>query len=223
MITTDTKSKIEAIVNVFETGSITGGYGTVSIYKDGKANSRQITYGRSQTTEQGNLHTLISMYVSNQGQFANEFSPYLSSIGKTSLVDDSLFRSLLRKAGNDPIMRQTQDYFFDIIYYTPALHFFDGYKFVLPLSMLVIYDSYIHSGSVPGFLRQGFKEMPPSMGGSEKKWVTAYTQTRQDWLKTNSKQILRKTVYRTGCFLEQIKNDNWDLMLPVNANGIMVP
>lgn len=223
MITPEIKNKIEAIVNVFETGSTTGGYSTVSIYKDGKNNSRQITYGRSQTTEQGNLRTLIEMYVTNQGQYAEDLKPYLPRIMKTPLVDDAAFISLLKKAGKDPVMRQTQDHFFDIVYYTPALQFFDGYKFILALSMLVIYDSYIHSGSVPGFLRQRFTEVPPAMGGNEKKWITDYTMARNNWLENNSRLILRKTVYRTACFLEQIKNDNWALSAPVNANGVLVP
>lgn len=223
MITPELKNKIEAIVNVFETGSETGGYGTVSIYKDGKENARQITYGRSQTTEQGNLRTLMDMYFANGGEYAGAFKPYLSKIGKTSLVDDRDFISLLKKAGSDPVMRQTQDYFFDVVYYSPARQFFDGYKFILPLSLLVIYDSYIHSGSVPGFLRQRFKEMPPSMGGDEKKWVTAYVNARQDWLQNNSRQIVRKTVYRTRCFLEQIAKNNWLLDAPVEANSVLVP
>lgn len=223
MITPEIKNKIEAIVNVFETGSPTGGYSTVVIYKDGKNDSRQITYGRSQTTEQGNLRSLIEMYVANQGQYAKELKPYLSLIMNTPLVDDKDFIALLKKAGNDPVMRDTQDQFFDIVYYTPALHFFDGYKFLQPLSLLVIYDSYIHSGSVPSFLRQRFTEAPPSMGGEEKKWVTEYTKARNDWLANNSKAILRQTVYRTACFLEQIKRNNWSLTAPVDAHGVMVP
>lgn len=223
MITLQIKTKIEAIVNVFETGSISGGYDVISIYKDGRKGSRQITYGRSQTTEQGNLRSLIEMYIANKGLFADDFKTYLAKIGKTPLVDDADFKTLLKNAARqDPVMRTTQDYFFDVVYYTPALHFFDGYKFVLPLSLLVIYDSYIHSGGVLSFLRQRFTEMPPSMGGDEKLWVGSYVKVRQDWLQNNPKKVLQNTVYRTQCFLTQIKNDNWMLNLPVNAHGVIV-
>lgn len=223
MITPELKDKIEHIVNVFETGSIAGGYAAVSIYKDGKNNSRQITYGRSQTTEQGNLRTLLEMYGESNGEYARDFRSYVKKVGKTPLTDDKDFIQLLKKAGKDPVMQQVQDHFFDIVYYFPALQFFDGYKFILPLSMLVIYDSYIHSGSVPGFLRQRFTEVPPSMGGDEKKWIVAYTNVRHEWLLHHSRAILRKTAYRTACFLAQIKAGNWQLTEPVDANNVIVP
>lgn len=224
MILPAIKNKIEAIVNVFETGSPQGDYAAISIYKDGKNGSRQITFGRSQTTEQGNLRSLIDLYISNGGAFAGSFQPYLSQIGKTPLVDNADFKALLRRAAReDPLMRSTQDYFFDVVYYTPALHFFDGYKFTFPLSLLVIYDSFIQSGTVLSSLRQRFKEVPPSLGGNEKAWTTAYVNVRQDWLAGNAKAVVRNTVYRTRCFLEEIGNDNWMLASPVDANGTLVP
>ncbi len=223
MITPDIKTKIEAIVNVFETGSITGQYDAISIYPDGKNNTRQITYGRSQTTEQGNLRSLIEMYIANNGLFAGQFNAYLPKIGKTPLVDDADFKALLQNAARqDPVMQQTQDRFFDIVYYMPALHFFDGYKFVWPLSLLVIYDSFIQSGGILSFLRQRFTETPPSMGGDEKIWTGSYVKVRQAWLQTNSNKILQGTIYRTRCLQNQIRNDNWALDQPVNANGITV-
>ena len=56
---TNTKQKIESVINVFESGSLQGDYSLVSIYADGVGNSKQITFGRSQTTEQGNLKQLL--------------------------------------------------------------------------------------------------------------------------------------------------------------------
>ena len=56
MITPPQKSKIEAVINVFETGKKEGKYDALVVYRDGRGGSRQITYGRSQTTEQGNNH-----------------------------------------------------------------------------------------------------------------------------------------------------------------------
>jgi hypothetical protein len=49
---------------------------------------------------------------------------------------------------------------------------------MLPLSMLVVYDSFIHSGSVPMFLRKRFIERPPANGGDEKKWIGSYVEVR---------------------------------------------
>lgn len=223
MITAQQKTKILQIVNVFETGTIHGEYDQVVVYNDGKNNSRQITYGRSQTTEQGNLKSLIEMYIQKNGVFSADFQNYISKIGKTPLCDDKDFKSLLRKAAReDVIMRTAQDDFFDLIYYMPAVHFFEGNGFTLALSLLVIYDSQIHSGGVPAFLRNRFSETPPIKGGDEKAWIKAYTKARHEWLSTHPKKLLQATKYRTQCFLTQIKNDNWDLSLPVVANGTRV-
>lgn len=223
MISSSQKSKIIQIINVFETGTKEGKYDLIATYPDGKNGSRQITYGRSQTTEQGNLKALIEKYIANKGAFAGEFKIYLPKIGKTPLVDDAAFKNLLKKAAKqDPVMRKSQDDFFDVLYYQPAFHFFEKNKFTKALSLLVIYDSYIHSGSVPAFIREKFAENVPVNGGDEKKWIKKYTEARHEWLTNHSKQLLRKTNYRTKCFLEQIAGSNWDLSKPVNANGTTV-
>jgi len=120
-------------------------------------------------------------------------------------------------------MRSTQDEFFDLAYYNPAYEFFTRNGFELPLSMLVIYDSYIHSGGVLTSLRKRFGEYPPAKGGNEKKWITSYVDVRHQWLKYHTNPILRRTIYRTQCFKDQIAEDNWMLdKLPINANGVEV-
>jgi chitosanase len=62
------KTLIQKIVNVFESSLPEGKYDALVIYDDGVNNSHQITYGQSQTTEQGNLHQLVEMYVENNGK-----------------------------------------------------------------------------------------------------------------------------------------------------------
>ncbi len=59
MITETHKYLIQKVINVFETGTPEGKYDMLVVYPDGKGGSRQITYGRSQTTEQGNLSQLL--------------------------------------------------------------------------------------------------------------------------------------------------------------------
>jgi chitosanase len=218
------KALIQRIVNVFESGSPEGKYDTLVIYADGINNSHQITYGRSQTTEQGNLLQLIEMYVENNGTYATNFVPYLEKIGVEPLVDDENFKRLLKEAAQkDKIMRDTQDKFFDKYYWQPAVDWAKRNGFKLALSMLVIYDSYIHSGSIPMFLRKRFKEFPPSSGGDEKKWITSYVDIRHQWLKYHEKPILRKTIYRTQTFINEIERGNWNLdKLPITANGVKV-
>lgn len=213
----------EQIINVFETSTIQGNYSALVIFDDGPHRIRQITYGRSQTTEYGNLEELVQMYVDANGTFSGQLRPLIAKIGVTPLVDDTEFKQLLRDAGKDPVMQRSQDEFFDKRYFQPAMQWADANKFTLPLSALVIYDSFIHSGSILDFLRKRFAEVPPAKGGDERTWIKQYVDVRNDWLATHSNKILQGTVYRTECFKREIARDNWDLsQVPVNANGVNV-
>ncbi|NCI46098.1 chitosanase [Sediminibacterium soli] len=228
-ITPSVKKKIEQVVNVFETGSGEGDYAQLSIFADYSdpdtgTRIRQITYGRSQTTEFGHLKELVGEYIDNNGRFASEMKTYLPRIGqKPSLEKNEPFRDLLKKAGKeDPLMKTTQDAFFDSKYYQPAFAWFSANGFALPLSMLVIYDSFIHSGTILSFLRKRFSTPVPSNGGDEKEWTENYVTARHNWLSTHRDPILRKTNYRTQCFIEQIATHNWNLWLRINAHGVMI-
>lgn len=223
------KRKIEQVVNVFETSSLTGKYEKMVKLRDytnplTKLLEIQITYGRSQTTEFGHLKALIADYVACKGKFADVFSGYLNRIGKNpSLANDEIFCSTLVKAGKeDPIMKSCQDNLFELKYFQPAFNWFTTNGFKLPLSLLVIYDSTIHSGSIPKFLRKRFETVLPVSGGNEKEWIENYIDVREKWLANHSNTILRSTVYRTTCFNEQIKNNNWLLTERITANGIIV-
>ncbi|MEK7720386.1 MAG: chitosanase, partial [Bacteroidota bacterium] len=122
---------------------------------------------------------------------------------------------------NDPVMQQVQDRFFDLRYFQPAMQWMDDNGFSLPLSALVIYDSYIHSGSIMMFLRKRFPERTPKNGGDEKIWISQYVDTRNSWLSTHSSQLLRNTVYRTGCLEIEIARNNWYLdLLPIRAHDV---
>ena len=224
MITAENKIRILSVLSIFETGNRDGDYHDVTVLKDGTNDDGdhffQVTYGRHQTTEQSHLKELLERYMGNNGQFADDIRPYLPKIGNGALARNDDFLDLLRKAGaDDPIMRDTQDNFFDEVYYNPAFEFFENNGFRLPLSMLVIYDSYIHSGKVQDYLRKRFTEAPPRRGGSEKEWTKAYVNVRHDWLTNHQNEILRRTNYRTKAFLREIERDNWDLALPIEAQG----
>jgi chitosanase len=219
-----TKTRIVSVVNIFETGTPDGKYDAISIYADGNPDAkgkktRQITYGRSQTTEQGNLKDLIADYIKNKGFFAKHFEYYLPKIGVEPLVDNAMFIEVLTDAAKgDPIMRTTQDDFFDRKYYQPALKFAEENGFTLPLSILVIYDSYIHSNKVPQTVRNMFSEATPKNGGDEKAWIKAYIDARRKWLQRLPEPV-PMTVYRMDCFKAQIAADNWLLTKEVMSNG----
>ncbi len=92
--------------------------------------------------------------------------------------------------------------------------------FALPLSGLVIYDSYIHSGGIPAFLRRRFPASPPAKGGDEKEWIVQYLEVRLSWLANHSRPILQKTIYRVKNMLTAVNAGDWELSRPFIANGI---
>lgn len=219
------KKKIQAILNYWETGTLTGDYGCVSVFKDGwsengKFKVRQITYGRSQTTEQSGLRQLIELYLSKDGAIyigLREFLPKIKLRGESELVDNIRFKEMLQDAGRlDSVMQAAQDEFFDDYYWKPAYKFFEENGFTLPLSMLVIYDSQIHSGGINTkigrSLRSRFKEAIPKNGGREKAWILQYVKARHNWL--YSREDLKFTTYRTNCLAKGIANRNWFLDKP---------
>jgi len=216
------KDLIQRIVNVFETGKPEGDYGAVSVLPDGGNGSLQITYGRSQTTEQsGGLLKLLRMYIEAGGRHADGCQAFVDVLadGGGILLRSARFQGTLRLMGSDPIMRDVQDEFFDKHYWNPAVRWFEKHDFVFPLSMLVVYDSYIHSGGVPMYLRRRFRVTPDD----EMEWVERYVETRHQWLKHHRKKILRNTIYRTKTFLNELARENWDLnRLPIVAHGIAV-
>lgn len=222
-------SKVGQIVNVFETGALKGNYAQVTILNDGKfPNGKrgmpQITYGSKQTTEQENLIILIQMYVDAQGLYAELFKPYLSKIGKQSLVKDKVFIDLLKKAGTDPIMVTTQDVFFEEVYMKPAKKWCNDMGLVEPLSFAVVFDSFIHSGKIRDDIRNmpGFTAVPPALGGNEREWITQYVKFRGLWLLSKSDPVLQRTIYRMKTFEKAIEMGNWDLSQVVYANGISI-
>lgn len=212
------------VINVFETGTPEGRYGAISIFHDGPNRIRQVTYGRSQTTEYGNLRELVQMYVDAGGSFSEDLRPYVPQIGRIALVDDARFKDLLRRAGNeDMVMRQTQDVFFERRYFQPALRWAADNGFTRALSILVIYDSFIHSGRIRSDLRSRFPERPPSAGGDEKTWIRHYVHVRHDWLTHHGNPEVRPSNYRTRDLGREIARGNWELdMMPFMANGVPV-
>ena len=210
------------IINVFENDdqSPNRNYSTIYIYPDGPNEVRQLTLGAG-ITEYGNLQKLIQIYINDSGALASEFSNYVSKIGKTPLVNDKAFRVLLVRASKeDQIFRTAEDKILEDRYYKPALKFFEAGGFSRPLSLAVILDSFVHSGSIPDFLRSRFPAKLPSKGGSENEWNSQYLNVRRSWLAGHSRKILRGTVYRPDFFISLMNKKNYDLDLPFSVNGV---
>lgn len=223
-LTPEQKRLIVRILNVFETGRPDGDYAAIAIFHDGPHDIRQITYGRSQTTEYGNLRELVQDYVAANGMFSAELAAFADDVGSVPLTDNREFKRLLRDAGrHDAVMRRVQDDFFDRRYFDPAMRWAEHRGFAEPLSALVIYDSFIHSGSILWLIRRRFAESPPSGGGNERTWTNEYVNARHDWLANHHRAAVRNTTYRTACFKREIARGNWDLSrVPVHTNGVDV-
>lgn len=223
LITDRVKTLSRKIMNAFEMGRTDVDYSAIYIMNDGPGSTKMLTVSWG-LTEFGNLKRFISTYINAKGKFANEFQPYLSKIGVSTLSGNSAFISLLKKAGKeDQLYRDIMDDMYYQIYFNPAMDFFKNEGFTLPLSFVVILDSILNSGSILASLRAKFPEKTPKNGGNEKEWIKQYCQVRRDWLANHSKVILHAVAIRPKTYLKEIERDNWGLtILPINCNSILV-
>jgi chitosanase len=207
-------SFIRRILSTAETGKPEWNPSSVYVYKDDnrfKPPRQQITLSIG-FTESGNLKKVLERYTDKGGVLAEDFAPYLATMGRSStLASDVRFKNLLREAGSEHAMKQAQEECFDELYLEPAFTWAFQYGFTLPLSYLVITDSFLHSGSMLPFLMNAFAEKKPVSGGDEKKWINEYLQARKKWLENHSNKILQNTVYRVNCYLIELAKGNWDL------------
>jgi chitosanase len=216
------------VLKAAETGTPSGNYSLVTVLADGKNGRRQVTLGIQFDEASGDLGRVLDLYGKDGGRYAQELSRYRSLVDtgddvSTVLARDDTFKALLREAGGDPVMQAVQDNIFAAETWDPAQRWFNENGFTLPLSMLVISDSFLQSGSMLWFLRQRFKEVPPAKGGREKVFIADYTNHRHLWLSGSGNRAIHNSAYRTRCYLAQINSDNWDLdSLPIVMNGVRV-
>jgi len=219
---------IRRILSVAECGKPDFPYSEVYIYADDNRFDpprRQITLSIGFTEGGGNLKKVLECYIEAGGTFAKDlkaFTPGLGDKSRGSLAGNQAFIALLKAAGKEPIMRRVQHEEFDRMYLKPAITWGETHGFGLNLSFLVIADSYLHSGSMLGFLMAKFPEKKPVDGGNEKKWINDYLAARHSWLKNHSNKILNKTVYRADCYMREAAKGNWDLTSSLVMHGTTV-
>jgi chitosanase len=220
-------SLIRRILSVAETGKADWKSSAVYIYADDnrfKPPRKQVTLSIGFTEGGGNLKKVLQRYVDKGGKLGTSFAAYLPTLGSAATrAGDTKFIGLLKEAGTEPAMVEAQRECFDEMYLGPAFTWASANGFGLPLSYLVIADSYLHSGSMLAFLMNAFAEKKPAAGGNEKAWIKAYLNERKRWLANHSNKILNGTVYRANCFMEQMARDNWNLQnSPIVMNGTSV-
>ncbi|MEI9989080.1 MAG: peptidoglycan-binding protein [Rhizomicrobium sp.] len=216
------KAAAQAIVNIFETGSIKGDYSNVTLMS---GDTGLLTYGRSQTTlASGNLALLIQDYCQRpDGQLSTDFKPYLAKLEACdpALDHDLALRSLLKDAGDDPVMREVQDSFFDRVYWDPAARSADALGVQSALGAAIVYDSTVHGSwaRVRDRTRQKYGELRDI---GEDAWMGHYLDTRRAWLASSPNALLHKTVYRMDALKQIAKAGNWTLNLPLQVRGLTI-
>ncbi|WP_440994928.1 chitosanase [Arhodomonas sp. SL1] len=220
MITPLQKAAAQAVVNVFETGRARGDYGRVTVLP---GDTGHLTYGRAQTTlASGNLYLLIRNYCEAAGAaHAPSLRPYLERLEACdrALDGDIELHRVLEAAGTDPVMRETQDAFFDRVYWMPAVRAAESMSVESALGHAVVYDSRIHGSW--GHIRRRTEAQhgsPETVG--ERNWLQAYLQVRRDWLADHNNRLLRRTVYRMDSLQSLCEDGRWDLALPFTVRGV---
>lgn len=219
MITTTQKKTAQAIVNIFETARVLGDYGQVTLIP---GDTGHLTFGRSQTTlGSGNLGDLIERYCDNPGaRFAAKLGPFLPRFVAQDLTLDNEghLHNVLRASADDPVMRETQDEFFEDVYWRPASRAAAQLGVTTPLGIAVVYDGKIHGSWWR--MRDRTTDNAGSLDSiGERAWISAYVQTRRDWLGNHRRSDLRATVYRMDAFSGLIDMDQWGLTLPLVVRG----
>lgn len=228
MVTQEQRAVIDAIVSVHETGKVPGkeAYSTATVLSDGAG----ISYGKHQATDRADsLDAVVMRYLDLGGALSDELRLFLADLdadlssksGTTARVRELL--SVLRRAGEDPLMRRAQDEVFDELYWRPAESRCVSMRLALPLSYLAVYDCAIHSG--PGrvdSLRRRFAARPPASGGREEEWTEAFILARRAWLLENKNPLVRKTVYRCDGLLGLVKAGAWQLKTPMTYRGVRI-
>ena len=219
MLTPTQKQTAQSIVNLFETGAVLGEYGSVTVIP---GDTGHLTFGRSQTTlGSGNLHDLLQRYCRNDGaRFGHRLAPWLPRFAAVDLGLDNEPRlhNLLRATADDPVMRETQDQFFDEVYWQTAARIAANLGVTSALGTAVVYDSTVH-GSWKAMRDRTIAQSGSIATLGEKKWIAAYVATRRTWLTKHPRSDLRKTAYRMDAFQRLIEPGYWGLELPLVVRG----
>jgi len=215
MLTTTQKKTAEAILNIFETSEVRGDYGMVTLIS---GDTGHLTFGRSQTTlGSGNLSILLQRYCAAPGaRFASRLANWLPRLAACDLQLDSDLKlhNLLRASADDPVMRDTQDAFFDEFYWQPAVQRAVNEGIFSPLGVALVYDGFVHGAWKA--MRDRTRQSSGSLADmGEQKWLAAYVDVRHDWLAHNARTDLRPTAYRMDAFRRLIDQGYWNLNLPL--------
>jgi chitosanase len=158
----------------------------------------------------------MDRYCGNPGaRFGARLKPFAARCQAIDLTldNETRFHNLLRATADDPVMRETQDIFFEDVYWQPAARSAELAGVTTPLGVAVVYDSTVHGSW------KAMRDLTTEQAGSlaaigEAAWLGAYIKTRREWL-ANGRSDLRATVYRMDAFQRLIDQGYWGLELPL--------
>lgn len=212
----------QAIINIFETGSVRGDYGSVTVLE---GDTGHLTFGRSQTTlSTGNLHDMLGLYCANPGaRFGARLRSWLPRLNQRdeTLDQATKLHNLLRATADDPVMRDVQDQFFDARYWAPAARAAERLGITSALGVAVVYDGHVH-GSWGRLRDRTVADLGTPSQAGERAWITAYVARRRQWLAGHANLLLRKTVYRMQAFDRLIAQGLWGLPLPFVVRSLEI-
>jgi chitosanase len=212
----------QAIVVVFETGDPRGDYGAVTVIP---GDTGHLTYGRLQAAlGSGNLHALIQRYCqAPRALRADALRGYLDRLRQRDIgLDlDTALHELLEEAGEDPVMREVQDRFFDEAYWARSQAAAVRSGIASPLGASVVFDGFIQGswGAMRDRTTQRFGTVAVL---GETAWLNHYLDVRREWLVTHPREDLRATVYRMDAYRALADETNWSLSLPFSIRGAVI-
>lgn len=219
MLTNTQIRTAQSILNIFETSEVLGDYGKVTLIP---GDTGHLTFGRSQTTlGSGNLFELMRRYCANSGaRFGARLEPYLLRLEARDIALDRDLRlhNLLRATADDPVMRDTQDGFFDECYWQPAVRAAEREGIRSALGVAVVYDGHVQ-GSWKAMRDRTLAQAGTVAAAGERQWVAAYVAIRREWLATHRRPDLRATAYRMEAFERLLQQGYWGLELPLVVRG----
>lgn len=248
----ETRRVVWSMLSVIETGKLPSpeARGTVAILKDRAG----ISYGQHQATDAGGtLDAICVDYVAVGGRFAAEIQAAIPRLAANETARASSLETAepwvrelataLRRAGlEDPKMAEVQDAVFARRYWSPAVLEARALGLRENLSLAVLYDSQVQSGpSGSSRIRPLFAARPPSSGGDERAWTTAYVAARLAWLegfrstktdpdprtqariRADHESAVHTSAYRMRWFSAVVAAGNWSLACPLKFGPATVP
>ena len=207
---------------VFETGDPRGDYGAVTVIP---GDTGHLTYGRLQAAlGSGNLHALVQRYCqAPRALAAAALRGYLDRLSQRDigLDRDTVLHDTLAEAGEDPVMREVQDRFFDEVYWARSQAAAARSGIASALGASVVFDGFIQGswGAMRDRTTQRFGTVAVL---GETAWLNHYLDVRREWLVTHPREDLRATVYRMDAYRALADETNWSLRLPFRVRGATI-